>query len=244
MLTKEYKNTEFNINRIKTTGLMRMNMKRWVIINKCTIIATVTTVLAMILPVSVIAAGDAAKGKEIAAGICAGCHNPDGNSIIPTNPILAGQHPEYLIKQLMDFKAEEGKSPNRESAIMGPMVASLTQQDMENLAAFYAGQKPESARNVTDNVNLLEMGETLYHGGNIENGVPACASCHGPKGAGIPPHYPAIAGQHAEYTFTQLNLFNESKRINDKGVMHKVVTRMNGEEERAVAEYIQSMDAQ
>ncbi len=221
-----------------------MNMKYRAITKKCkAMIIAMVTALAIVMSASVTAAGDAAKGQEVAAGICAGCHNPDGNSIIPANPILAGQHVEYIIKQLMDFKSGEGESPNRESAIMGPMVASLTQQDIENLAAFYAKQKPESAGNVTDNESYLEMGKRLYHGGNIDNGVPACASCHGPSGAGIPPHYPAVAGQHAEYTFIQLNLFNEGKRINDKGVMQKVVTRMNGEEERAVAEYIQSMDA-
>ncbi len=191
--------------------------------------------------VSVIAAGDVAKGQEIAGGVCAGCHGPDGNSAVPNYPSLAGQHVEYLNKQLTDFKAEEGETPKRDSPIMAPMVAALTIEDMENVAAFYAAQKPVSTGNVTDNTALLKKGRILYRGGNIENGVPACASCHGPAGRGIPPHYPAIAGQHAEYTFIQLNMFNEGKRSNDKGVMQKVVTRMNGEEERAVAEYIQSI---
>lgn len=187
-----------------------------------------------------VAAGEAPKGREIAAGACAGCHNPDGNSIIPTFPSLAGQQPEYLLKQLMDFKADEGGTAARHSDAMTPMVAALTMEDMEDLAAFYAEQEATPGQ-ATGEEALLALGRILYHGGNIENGVPACASCHGPTGKGIPPHYPALAGQHSQYTFTQLDLFNKGERVNDNGVMKNVLTRMSGREKRAVSEYIQGM---
>ena len=202
--------------------------------------AAMATILAMAFSTSAFAAGDAAKGQEIAAGVCAGCHNADGNSIIPINPSLAGQHAEYLTKQLMDFKAEEGETPNRNSPVMASMVAALTKEDMENLGAFYAAQEAVPGK-ISDNKDLLATGKLLYHGGNLENGVPACASCHGPAGSGIPPHYPALAGQHAEYTLAQLKMFNNGDRSNDDGVMKKVLTRMSGKEKRAVSEYIQGM---
>ncbi|SER73433.1 Cytochrome c553 [Nitrosomonas sp. Nm51] len=202
----------------------------------------VAAVFALVSSPSALATGDVGKGQEIAAGACAGCHNPDGNSIIPINPNLAGQHAEYLVKQLMDFKAGGDQTPNRNSPVMAAMVAPLTQEDMENVAAFYAAQTPVSTGNANNNEDMLEKGEILYHGGNIDNGVPACASCHGPTGTGIPPHYPVLAGQHAEYTYTQLDLFNKRKRTNDDGVMQKVLTRMSGAEKRAVSEYIQSME--
>ncbi|SFK23178.1 Cytochrome c553 [Nitrosomonas aestuarii] len=197
-------------------------------------------ILAMAFSTSALAAGDIAKGQEIAAGVCAGCHNADGNSIIPINPKLAGQHAEYITKQLMDFKVEEGKTSKRNNPVMASMVAALTQEDMENLGAFYDAQDAASGA-VSANKELLEIGKILYHGGNIENGVPACASCHGPTGSGVPPHYPMLAGQHAEYTLVQLNLFNTGDRSNDDGVMKKVLTRMSGEQKRAVSEYIQGM---
>ncbi len=184
--------------------------------------------------------GDATKGQEIATGVCAGCHNADGNSIVPAFPKLAGQHEEYIIKQLTDYKAEEGETPKRDNPQMAAMVAPLTQQDIKNLAAFYAAQETTPGT-ASDNENLMAVGKILYHGGNIENGVPACASCHGPTGSGLPPHYPALAGQHALYINSQLDLFNKGERANDGGVMKQVLTRMSGTEKQAVAEYIQGM---
>jgi cytochrome c553 len=120
------------------------------------------------------------------------------------------------------------------------MVAELSKADMENLAAFYASQKTAPGK-TSDNDDLVALGKILYHGGNIENGVPACASCHGPTGAGIPPRYPALAGQHADYTLTQLDLFNTGERTNDSKVMQQVLIRMSGAEKRAVSAYIQGM---
>ena len=149
---------------------------------------------------------------EIASGVCAGCHSADGNSVIPMNPILAGQHAEYITKQLIDFKATESAPAKRNSPIMSSMVAALSLDDMKQLGDYYAKQKTIPSQVAVDDQKLIETGKILYHGGNISNGVPACASCHGPNGTGIPPRYPAIAGQHDEYTLTQLNLFNTGDR--------------------------------
>jgi len=181
-----------------------------------------------------------AGAQEIAAGVCAGCHNPDGNSVIPMNPILAGQQAEYITKQLMDFKATETEPAKRNSPVMSSMLAALSQEDMKKLGEYYAQQKTIPSQVAADE-KLLETGKILYHGGNIEHGVPACASCHGPNGSGIPPRYPGVAGQHAEYTLTQLNLFNTGDRSNDSNVMQKVVSRMSAQEKRAVSAYISTM---
>ncbi len=184
-----------------------------------------------------------ASAQEIASGVCAGCHNPDGNSVIPMNPILAGQHAEYITKQLMDFKATGTEPAKRNSPVMSSMVAALSQEDMKKLGEYYAQQKINPSQAATNNADekLIAMGKTLYHGGSLIDEIPACASCHGPTGAGIPPRYPALAGQHAEYTMTQLNLFNAGDRVNDDSVMRKVLTRMNPEEKRAVSAYIATM---
>ena len=178
--------------------------------------------------------------EEMAAGICAGCHGADGNSIIPMNPILAGQKAEYITKQLLDFKANGEQPPHRNSPVMSAMVAALTQEDAQKLGEYYANQKLVPSQ-IPGEENLLEMGKILYHGGNIENQVPACAGCHGPTGSGIPPRYPALAGQHKDYTMNQLGLFNSGERGNDNGVMQKVVSRMNPQEKRAVSEYIATL---
>lgn len=198
--------------------------------------------LAAVAPVTLAEDEPAAPAtiEEIAAGICAGCHGADGNSMIPMNPILAGQQAEYLTKQLIDFKANGEEPPKRNSPIMSAMVAALSQDDAKKLGEYYAKQKM-TASQVPADEKLLEMGKILYHGGNIENEVPACAGCHGPKGTGIPPRYPAVAGQHTEYTINQLGLFNTGDRGNDNGVMQKVVSRMSAQEKRAVAEYISTL---
>lgn len=185
-------------------------------------------------------AASPATVEEIASGVCAGCHNVDGNSVIPMNPILAGQHAEYITKQLMDFKATDSAPAKRNSPVMSSMVMALSQEDMQKLGAYYAKQKTIPSQ-VTADEKLLGTGKIIYHGGNIENGIPACASCHGPNGSGIPPHYPGLAGQHAEYTLTQLNLFNTGDRANDNNVMQKVVSRMSAQEKRAVSAYISTM---
>ena len=168
--------------------------------------------------------------------MCAACHAADGNSTAAANPKIAGQFPEYLHKQLADFKAQGGKKPARESAIMMGMVANLSDADMKGLAAFYAGQKLKPA--AAADKNLATVGQKLWRGGNPATGVPACAGCHGPAGAGMPAQYPRLAGQYAEYIAAQLKLFKEGGRANDpNGMMRGVTARMTDREIRAVAEY-------
>lgn len=176
------------------------------------------------------------KSQSIAAQVCAACHAADGNSVAAANPKIAGQITEYLQKQLRDFKAQEGKKPLRESAIMNGMVANLSDQDMKGLAAFYAGQaqKPAAAADK----DLAALGQKLWRGGDSQHGIPACAGCHGPAGAGIPAQFPRLSGQFAEYIATQLTAFREGKRTNDQnGVMRGVAAHMNDGQIRAVAEY-------
>ena len=181
-------------------------------------------------------AQDAAKAQTIANQVCAACHAGDGNSTAPANPKIAGQIPEYLHKQLADFKAQGGKKPARESAIMMGMVANLSDGDMKGLAAFYAGQKLKPA--AAADKNLAALGQKLWRGGNAASGIPACAGCHGPTGAGMPAQYPRVAGQYAEYIAAQLKAFREGGRANDpNGMMRGVTARMTDREMRAVAEY-------
>jgi len=180
---------------------------------------------------------DAAKGQAIASQICAACHAADGNSPAAANPKLAGQLPEYLAKQLANFKPQSGKKPERDNAIMAGMVANLSDADMRNVAAHYAAQKlkPETAKDK----NLAAQGQKLFRGGNLATGVAACSGCHGPEGAGIPSQYPRIAGQFAEYVEAQLKSFKAGARANDpNGMMRGVAARMTDPEIRAVAEYV------
>lgn len=186
------------------------------------------------------AADDVEKGKEIAAGICAGCHNADGNSTIPIYPILAGQDSGYTAKQLRDFKAAEGEVAARDNLIMAPMVATLSESDIENLAAYYSQQKPQPG--TVGDESLIGEGKRLYQGGNLENAIPACSSCHSPNGQGIPPHYPRIDGQHAAYTLSQLQAFRQGTRKNDtNNTMQVIVSRMSEQEMKAVSEYIATL---
>jgi cytochrome c553 len=181
-------------------------------------------------------AQDAAKAQSIASQVCAACHAGDGNSTAPANPKIAGQGAEYLHKQLADFKPQKGKKPARESPIMMGMVANLSDADMKGLAAYYAGQQLKPA--AAGDKNLAAQGQKLWRGGNAASGVPACAGCHGPAGAGIPAQYPRVGGQYAEYIAGQLKAFKEGTRANDpNGMMRGVTARMTDAEIRAVAEY-------
>ena len=181
-------------------------------------------------------AQDVAKAQNIANQVCAACHAADGNSIAPANPKIAGQIPEYLHKQLADFKPQAGKKPARESPIMMGMVANLSDADMKGLAAFYGGQQLKPA--AAGDKNLALAGQRLWRGGNAASGVPACAGCHGPTGAGIPAQYPRIAGQYADYIAAQLKAFKDGARANDpNGMMRGVAARLTDREIRAVAEY-------
>jgi cytochrome c553 len=183
------------------------------------------------------AAQNAARGQRIAGQVCAACHAADGNSVAATNPKIAGQFAEYLQKQLGDFKAvQPGKKPARESAIMTPMAANLSDDDIQSLAEYYAGQKlrPASAADK----DLAGLGQKIWRGGIAASNVPACAGCHGPAGAGIPAQYPRLAGQFADYVAAQLKGFKDGARSNDaNGVMRGVAARMTEREIQAVAQY-------
>ena len=176
---------------------------------------------------------DTALGSQIATQVCAACHNPDGNSAASANPKLAGQHPEYLAKQLADFKANK----TRKTAVMMGFASGMSVADMRNVSAYYAEQKPKegAARNAV----AAKLGEKIYRGGVPEKGVAACAGCHGPAGMGIPAQYPRLAGQWAEYTRLQLTNFRAGERANDPaGMMRGVASRMSDKEIEAVSDYV------
>lgn len=180
---------------------------------------------------------DTANGEQIVKQVCVACHAADGNSVAAANPKLAGQFPEYLHRQLTNFKAQGGKKAERESAVMGAMVANLSDSDMRAVAAYYAMQKLRPAAAASK--DLAAQGQKLWRGGNAANGVPACAGCHGPDGAGIPGQYPRLAGQYAEYVEAQLKLFRAGGRANDpNGMMRGVAVRLNDREIQALAQYV------
>ncbi len=181
--------------------------------------------------------GDPAKAQQIVTQACVACHAADGNSAIPVNPSLAGQHPEYTYKQLMNFKPQGGKPAERNNAVMAGMVANLSEDDMKNLAAYFASQKAKPG--VARDAKLVKQGEAIYRGGVAGKGVPACASCHAPNGAGMPAQFPRLAGQHAEYTSSQLKAFRVGQRANDAAqMMRGVAAKMSDQEIAAVSEYI------
>ncbi|MGB0848543.1 MAG: c-type cytochrome [Thiolinea sp.] len=180
--------------------------------------------------------GDPAAGKAKSA-TCVACHGADGNSTNPEWPKLAGQSESYLLKQLMNFKAEKGSSNARSNASMAPMVAGLSDQDMADLSAYFASQ--EISPGAADQA-MVELGRHIYKGGNNSSGVTACAACHGPNGAGNPAaKFPALAGQHAVYTEMQLQAFSKGTRANDPAqMMRDIAAKMTDAEMTAVSEYI------
>ncbi|NIP72486.1 MAG: cytochrome c4 [Gammaproteobacteria bacterium] len=210
--------------------------------------AVLALVAALGVCASAQAAGDPAAGKEKAAP-CAGCHGPDGNSGVPNFPKLAGQHESYLLKQLKEFK-----SGVRKNQIMSGQVAGLSEQDMADLAAFYAEQSVQHGKADPD---LVDEGQKLYRGGNPASNVSACSACHGPTGAGNPAaKFPVLAGQHAEYTVAQLKAFREAGHVdkatfepetapgrgNDPGrMMQNIAVTMSDDEIEAVASYVQGL---
>lgn len=182
------------------------------------------------------AKADPAKAQQIASTVCVACHGADGNSPAPANPKLASQHPDYLNKQLANFKSGE-----RKSAIMVGMAAMLSPEDMKNVAAYFAGQKQTPAA-AKDKV-LVAQGEKIYRGGVAEMGVPACSGCHGPAGSGIPAMFPRLAGQHGDYIIAELVKFRNGERANDPGkMMQTVAMKMSDQDMKAVAEYITGLN--
>lgn len=173
---------------------------------------------------------DLAKGQTISTQVCAACHTSDGSRGSPANPIIAGQHGDYLFKQLEEFK--NGK---RKSAVMMGMATPLSHDDMKNVAAFYANaqSKPGFAKNK----ELVALGEKIYRGGIASKQVPACAGCHSPTGAGIPAQYPRVGGQHTDYLEAQLNAFRSGARGNS-AQMSAIAAKMSDKEIKAVADYM------
>lgn len=181
--------------------------------------------------------GDAGRGQAVASTVCGACHGADGNSQLAVNPKLAGQHPEYLVKQMKNFKAADGKQPERVNAVMNGMIAAYDENQMRDMAAYFAQQKQTGG--AAKSQATVELGQRLYRGGDAAKGLPACAACHGPAGAGIPAQYPRIAGQHTEYTEAQLKAFRDEARVNDPNkMMRMVAARMSDKEIKAVADYI------
>ena len=180
---------------------------------------------------------DPAKAQQTASQVCAACHGAAGQSAIPPNPNLAGQIPEYTAKQLMNFKAADGKPAARANPIMAGMVANLTPEDMRNLAAYYAEQAPGTG--AAHNTATVELGQQIYRGGIASQGIPACGSCHGATGAGIPAQYPRLAGQHPEYIEAQMRAWRSGERANDAGkMMRTIAAKMSDAQIKAVADYI------
>jgi cytochrome c553 len=173
---------------------------------------------------------DLVKGEATFTAVCAACHGADGNSGTPAYPKLSQQHPEYLVKQLQEFK-----SGKRKNAIMQGFAATLSDSDMKNIAYWATSKtaKPGFAKEK----ELVTMGERIYRGGISDRQVPACAGCHSPSGSGIPAQYPRLSGQHSEYTAAQLTAFRDGVRTNSLQ-MNQVAAKLNDKEIRAVSDYI------
>ena len=204
-------------------------------------IRTVPLALLMTLSFGVFAAEgatpDLAKAKQIAETVCVACHGADGNSATAANPILAAQGADYLFKQLTEFKAEEGKPAIRNNAIMAGMTSTLSVDDMKGLALYFSQQKRKPA-GATDE-KLVAAGKSLWRKGDFDKGIPACAGCHGPTGAGVPAQYPRLAGQYAEYTDLQLKNFRSEERSNDpEKMMRSIADRLSDKQIKALADYI------
>ena len=176
---------------------------------------------------------DLVKGEASFAAICASCHGADGNSGTPAYPKLSQQHPEYLVKQLQEYK--DGK---RKNAIMQGFASALTPDDMRNIAYWAASKKAKTG--FSKDKELVTLGERIYRGGISDRQVPACAGCHSPNGAGIPAQYPRLSGQHAEYTATQLTAFRDGVRKNNLQ-MSQVAAKLNDREIRALSDYISGL---
>ena len=187
-----------------------------------------------------VSAADLAKAQQIATRVCAVCHGTDGNSTLATNPVLAGQHAEYTLKQLTNFGPRDGKPAERPNAVMSGMVATLSTDDVRDLAAYFQSQTP--APRLARDAGLVRLGQAIYRGGILSKNVAACSACHGPNGAGVPSQFPRLAGQFADYTAAQLRAFRSGERANDPNrMMRAVADKLSDREIAAVAEYISGL---
>jgi cytochrome c553 len=202
---------------------------------KNTVIAVLAAAFIGLMPNLLLAQGDAGAGQAKSA-LCGSCHGVDGNSPLAMNPKLAGQNARYMVKQLQDFK-----SGARAGAIMASMVLSLSDQDMEDIAAWYSSQQPTIQG---ADPELIELAERLYRAGNSEIAVAACSACHSPTGKGnAPAGFPSLSGQHAEYTLQQLKDFRSGVRQNDGSeMMRTVVERLTDKELEALASYVSGLN--
>lgn len=197
-------------------------------------IAWLVSSLMLTVSAQVLAETPAQKSAEQTINnVCAACHGADGNSAISLNPKLAGQHPEYLEKQLAEFK-----SGKRANAVMSGMAAGLSEQEMKDIAAYFSAKKLTLGQATKNGAGSL--GEKIYRGGIAATGVPACAACHSPNGAGLPKQFPRLGGQHADYTLAQLKTFRTGERANAP-MMMAIAAKMTDAEMAAVADYIQGL---
>ena len=191
--------------------------------------------------VSAATQGDAEKGKAKSV-TCGACHGADGNSAIAMNPKLAGQHANYLVKQLAEFKlaSQTGGKEGRNNAVMNGMAAALSEQDMRDLAAYYSSQEATPGEASED---AVELGNKLYVGGDLERGITACIACHGPKGNGTSlSGFPDISGQHADYIASQLKAFRSGDRANSlNGMMADIAKRMTDKDIEVISSYVSGL---
>lgn len=185
-----------------------------------------------------LAAPDVQRGRDVAMQVCIACHGADGNSASEAYPKLAGQHPEYLARQLADFKTQPAAAqPTRGNPIMAGMAAGLSDQQIVDVAAYFAAQAPKPGQ--AHDRNNVALGQRIYRGGIAERGVPACAGCHGPAGEGMPSQFPRLSGQWAGYTAAQLTAFSQGPGArNNSAPMHAIASRLTDNEIKAVADYI------
>ena len=208
------------------------------------LLAATTSIVALAffpLPPATAAEGaakvDLVRAKQIADSVCAACHGADGNSVASINPNLAGQGAEYITRQLQHFKSGIRVNPT-----MVAMAAGLTPDEMVALGVYYSGQKPKGG--TAKDPALVKTGQSLFRGGAAATGLPACASCHSPNGAGIPRNYPRLAGQHADYAYAQLQAFKDGGRGADKDgkdaqgkIMAAIAQKMSDAQMKAVTDY-------
>lgn len=193
------------------------------------------TLLGMALAGTAAAAGDVQAGQTKASAVCLACHSLDGNSVNPEWPSIAGQHASYIIKQVKAFRAGE-----RTNVLMSPIALTLTDQEIEDVAAYYATQKIKGKEAAEDKVQL---GQNIYRGGLASANVPACMACHGPNGRGNPGSaFPQVRSQYATQLVTQLQAYKKGERKTDQNeMMRTIAARMTDEQINAVAQYMQGL---
>jgi cytochrome c553 len=214
-----------------TASLERLSMKKLCLLFGLFLMSATT--------VSVEGDPEAGKAKSVT---CAACHGTDGNSAIPLNPKLAGQHAGYLYKQLTEFKlaSQTGGADGRNNAVMNGMAAVLSEQDMKDLAAYFSSQELKIGSAPED---VIAAGEALYRGGDADRGITACIACHSPDGRGMNlAGFPVLSGQHAQYTKQQLEMFRSGQRHNDlNGMMRGVAAKLTDEDIRVLSAYLEGL---